>query len=124
LTGAIGVDLIEVDRVGQALARHGQRFLGRVFTEDELAYCAGRAPELAARWAAKEATAKALGTGIGQVGWREIEVVRAESGAPGLRLHGAADALARQLGLGEPLLSLSHTREHAIAFVVWERVGS
>ena len=121
MTGAVGVDLIEVDRVAQALARHGQRFLERVFTRDELAYCAGRAPELAARFAAKEATAKALGTGIGQVAWQEIEVVRAPTGAPGLRLHGAARALAEERGLGAPLLSISHTREHAIAFVVWDR---
>lgn len=121
MTGAVGVDLIEVDRVARAVERHGERFLERCFTEAELAYCGRRAPELAARFAAKEAAAKALGTGIGTVGWREIEVVRAPSGRPTLALHGAARDLARERGLGEPLISISHTREHAIAFVVWER---
>ena len=121
MTGAVGVDLIEVDRVAQAVARYGDRFLARVFTEAELAYCGRRAPELAARFAAKEAAAKALGTGIGAVGWREIEVVRAASGQPTLALHGTARDLARSRGLGHALISISHTREHAIAFVVWER---
>jgi holo-[acyl-carrier protein] synthase len=121
VTGAIGVDLIEVDRVAQAVEQYGDRFLARVFTDAELAYCGRRAPELAARFAAKEAAAKALGTGIGAIGWREIEVVRATSGQPTLALHGAARDLAQSRGLGEALISISHTREHAIAFVVWER---
>jgi holo-[acyl-carrier protein] synthase len=123
VSGAIGVDLIEVDRIASVLARHGERFLGRVFTERERAYCRCRPPELAARFAAKEAVAKALGTGIGAVEWREIEVVRGPSGAPGLELHGRARAQAERLGLGRPLLSLAHTREHAIAFVVWQGSG-
>src|SRR5438128_548725 len=100
MTGAVGVDLIEVGRVAAAVERYGARFLERVFTRTELAYCGRRAPELAARFAAKEATAKALGTGIGAVGWQEIEVVRDRSGRPGLALHGAAQALARERGLG------------------------
>jgi holo-[acyl-carrier protein] synthase len=120
VTGAVGVDLIEVGRIASALSRHGDRFLRRVYTESERAYCRRRAPELAARFAAKEAVAKALGTGIGAVDWHEIEVVRGPSGAPGLELHGRARALAERLGLGRPLLSLAHTREHAIAFVVWQ----
>lgn len=124
MTGAIGVDLIEVERVARVLARHGERFSRRVFTAGELAYCAGRAPELAARFAAKEAAAKALGTGIGEVGWHELEVVRSASGRPALRLHGAARTLAAKQGLGDPLLSLSHTRQHAIAFVVWGRAAT
>ena len=119
MSGAIGVDLIEVGRVAEVLARHGDRFLSRVFTERERAYCRRRPPELAARFAAKEAVAKSLGTGIGAVEWREIEVVRAPSGAPSLELHGRALELAERLGLGRPLLSLAHTHEHAIAFVVW-----
>ena len=120
MTGAIGVDLIEVARIGSALERHGERFLGRVFTERERAYCRCRPPELAVRFAAKEAVAKALGTGIGTIEWREIEVVRGPSGAPSVELHGRARALAERLGLGRPLLSLAHTHEHAIAFVVWQ----
>ena len=120
MTASIGVDLIEVARVGAAVERYGARFLERVFTSEEQRYCAGRPGSLAARFAAKEAAAKALGTGIGAVRWREVEVVRDAAGRPALALHGAAESLARERGLGTPLLSLSHTREHAIAFVVWD----
>ena len=77
-----GVDIIEIDRVRRVLEQYGQRFLSRVFTPGEIAYCRGRAPNLAARFAAKEATMKALGTGVRGVDWKDIEVVRAESGAP------------------------------------------
>jgi holo-[acyl-carrier protein] synthase len=120
MSAAIGVDLIEVERIRAALARYGDRFLERVYTDGERAYCQRRAPALAARWAAKEAVAKSLGTGIGVVEWREIEIVRAPSGAPSLRLHGRARELADEQRLGTSLLSLAHTREHAIAFVVWQ----
>ena len=120
MNAAVGVDLIEVGRVASVLARHGDRFLARVYTERERAYCRWRAPELAVRFAAKEAVAKSLGTGIGAIAWREIEVVRRSSGAPALELHGRALALAERLGFGRPLLSLAHTHEHAIAFVVWQ----
>ncbi|HEY3081985.1 MAG TPA: holo-ACP synthase [Chloroflexota bacterium] len=120
MSAAIGVDLIEVGRIASVLARHGERFLERVFTEGERSYCRRRAPELAARFAAKEAVAKSLATGIGAVEWREIEVVRGPSGAPSVELHGRARAVAERLGLGRPLLSLAHTHEHAIAFVVWQ----
>lgn len=118
MIGAIGVDLVEVDRIAAALARHGQRFLRRVYTEYERGYCQGRAPELAARFAAKEAVAKALGTGIGPVAWTEVEIRRTASGAPRIVLRGRAAALARDRGLGQPIVSLSHTHQHAIAFVV------
>lgn len=117
---AIGVDMIETERVAQSVARYGDRFLQRVYTERELAYCQGRINSLAARWAAKEATAKALGTGIGEVGWREIEVVSEANQRPTLQLHGAAAALAAQLGLSGFAVSLSHTKAYAIAFVVGE----
>ena len=120
MSAAIGVDLIEVGRIRAAVDRYGDRFLERVYTDGERAYCQGRAPELAARWAAKEAVAKSLGTGIGVVEWREIEVVRAATGAPSLRLHGRAREMAEEQRLGASLLSLAHTREHAIAFVVWQ----
>ena len=117
---AIGVDIIEIGRVAQSIDRFGQRFLKRVYTERELAYCHGQVSSLAARWAAKEATAKALGTGIGAVSWQEIEVVSQSNQQPTLQLHGAAAALAGQLGLSGFAVSLSHTREYAIAFVVGE----
>lgn len=117
---AIGVDMIETERVAQSVTRFGDRFLKRVYTERELAYCRGQITSLAARWAAKEATAKALGTGIGDVSWREIEVINQANQRPTIQLHGAAAALAEQLGLSGFAVSLSHTQEYAIAFVVGE----
>lgn len=114
----IGVDIIEIARVAQSTARFGGRFLNRVYTEQELAYCQGRVGSLAARWAAKEAVAKALGTGIGQVSWREIEIVSDAKKCPAIRLHGAATDLAARLGISEFAVSLSHTRDFAVAFVV------
>lgn len=113
----VGVDLIEVARVARILARHPERFLTRHFTVAERVEC-GRDPKrLAARWAAKEAAAKALGTGIGPVGWHEIEVLCAPDGRPELRLYAAALARAQALGLARWSVSLSHTREHAVAVV-------
>jgi holo-[acyl-carrier protein] synthase len=114
----IGVDIIEIARVGAAVARHGERFLSRVYTAAEREYCQGSVAALAARWAAKEAAAKALGTGVGDVCWREIEVVCGEQGAPSLRLHGQAKALAAALGITQVAVSLSHSREQAIAVVI------
>ena len=113
-----GVDIIEISRVGQVLERYGQRFLDRVFTPGEIAYCRGRAPNLAARFAAKEATMKALGTGVRGVGWRDIEVVRHKSGAPAIELHHRAKRRAQQLAVEEISVSLSHSRDYAVAFVV------
>jgi holo-[acyl-carrier protein] synthase len=117
---AIGVDIVEIDRLAQSVARFGDRFLRRVYTEQELAYCNGRVTSLAARWAAKEAVAKALGTGIGEVGWQEIEVVSEDNCRPTLHLHGAAAALAAQLGITGFAISLSHAKDFAVAFVVAE----
>jgi holo-[acyl-carrier protein] synthase len=113
-----GIDIIEIGRIGLVLERYGQRFLNRVYTPEEIAYCRGRAPNLAARFAAKEATMKALGTGVRGVGWKDIEVVRHESGAPAIKLHGRAQRRAQRLGLQEIALSLSHSREYAVASVV------
>ena len=121
MTLASGVDIIEISRVKQVLERYGQRFLDRVYTAGEIAYCRGRAPNLAARFAAKEATMKALGTGVRGVGWKDIEVVRHESGAPSVLLHGRGKRRAQQLGVREISLSLSHSREYAVAFVVIQR---
>jgi len=89
-----------------------------VFTERELAACKGRPDRLAARFAAKEAVSKVLGTGIGQVAWRDIEVVNDPAGRPDLRLDGQAAQLAGELGLHIWSVSLSHTQEQAVAFVV------
>ncbi|MBP7694670.1 MAG: holo-ACP synthase [Anaerolineales bacterium] len=113
-----GVDLIAVERVRAALARHGERFLNRVFTAQERADCAGQPASLAARFAAKEAAAKALGCGIGDVGWTEIEVVRGPRREPELRLHGAARRRAAEQGWRTWAVSLSHTQDQALAFVV------
>ncbi|HIC89738.1 MAG TPA: holo-[acyl-carrier-protein] synthase [Anaerolineae bacterium] len=115
---AVGVDIIELDRIEHALHRWGDRFLKRVYTPGELAYCAGRVPSLAARWAAKEAVSKALGTGWRGIAWTELEVVRAPSGQPGIVLHGKARKRAEQLGLEHWALSISHSRQYAVAFVV------
>ncbi len=115
---AVGVDLVEISRIEAVVERYGNRFLNRIYTEGELAYAAGRLSALAARWAAKEATAKALGTGIGQVTFREIEVVCDAQGKPELWLHGNAARLAARLNLGQFALSLSHTADNALAFVV------
>jgi holo-[acyl-carrier protein] synthase len=113
-----GVDLIEVDRIREAIERYGERFLARVFTQGEQQECGGRAWSLAARFAAKEATAKALGCGIGDVGWLDIEIRSDENKAPHLVLHGEGERMAKELGLMTWSVSLSHTEEQAIAFVV------
>ena len=113
-----GIDLIEIARLERTLARHGDAFLQRVYTPAEIERYAGRPQSLAARWAAKEAVAKALGTGIGPVGWHDIEVLEDASRAPTLRLSGRAAERARALGLTEWAISLSHTRELATAVVV------
>lgn len=116
-----GVDIVEIERVAHVVHSHGGRFLARVFTVDELAYCSGEPRRLAARFAAKEAIAKALGTGVWRDGivWTDLEVVRhAESGAPQVRLHNAAAKRAQALALVEWSLSMSHSQAYAVAFVV------
>lgn len=120
---AVGVDMVEISRIEALLERHGDRFLRRVYTEGELAYAKGRPSALAARWAAKEATAKALGTGIGPVSFQEIEVVCDAQGKPGLQLHGNAAGLAARLHLSQFALSLSHAADYALAFVVAQGSG-
>lgn len=113
-----GVDLIEIDRIRATLDRYGERFLKRIFTEAEIVECAGRAESLATRFAAKEATTKALGTGIGPVRWREVETLRKKSGEPYLVLHGRAEQIARYLGLTNWAVSFSHSKGTAIAVVI------
>ena len=116
----VGVDIVEVERIAQAVARWGDRFLRRVFTPEELAYCQGNIPSLAARWAAKEAIVKALETGAWREGirWTDVEVLREGERPPKVRLHGAARRRAEEMGLRRWALSLSHSRTAAIAFVV------
>lgn len=118
---AVGIDIIEIGRIAKAVERWGQRFLGRTYTDGELAYCRGRAPQLASRFAAKEAMMKALGTGRRGVDWKEIEVVRLRGGAPTIQLHGRALGVAQRLGVSQTALSLSHSQEYAVASVVIER---
>jgi holo-[acyl-carrier protein] synthase len=116
----VGIDLCEVDRMRGVLARN-PRFVARVFTEDEQAYCRRRrdpVERFAVRFAAKEAVLKAMGVGVGACAFREIEVVRAESGAPSLALHGAAAELAAARGIGAWQISLSHTSRVAEALVI------
>lgn len=115
---AVGVDIIEIERVEAALAKFGERFLGRVYTPLEVAFCRGRVSELAARFAAKEAVMKALGTGARGVAWREIEVLPNHRGKPLVYLHGRAAARAEKIGLRSLDISMSHSREYAVAFVV------
>ncbi|NOZ49902.1 MAG: holo-[acyl-carrier-protein] synthase [Chloroflexi bacterium] len=118
-----GIDLIEIERIATTLERHGERFLQRVFTEREIERYGPRIASLAVRWAAKEAVAKVLGCGIGAVGWKEIEILSDERGAPQLHLHGHAALMAAELGISEWALSLSHTRYYAIAMVVAQGEG-
>ncbi|MCW5875327.1 MAG: holo-ACP synthase [Anaerolineales bacterium] len=113
-----GVDLIEVRRLQRVIDRHGERFLRRVYTERELQQLDGNLASLAARFAAKEAVAKALGTGIGDLTWLEIEILRGARKEPVLVLHGAAEKLAEKKGIERWSLSISHTADHALAFVV------
>jgi holo-[acyl-carrier protein] synthase len=119
-----GIDLVEIGRIQQSVDRYGERFLDRVYTAGEKAYCLRKrnaAESLAARFAAKEAGAKALGTGISQgVGWLEIEVVREPGGRPVLKFHGRAAERAGQMGVSNIALSLTHTGELAMASVVLE----
>lgn len=122
-----GIDLIEIERFERAIQRHGQRFLRRIFTEEEIADCAGRVASLAARWAAKEATAKMLGVGLrglaaGQASpalpWHSIQIRRDQHDRPIVQLEAEAAERCQSLAVQSIALSLSHTREHAIASVV------
>ena len=120
-----GVDLAEVDRIQAALEdpRIGQRFRDRVFTEKEIAYCEkkrrGKYESYAGRFAAKEAVMKALGRGWGaKVRWLDIEVVRTRSGKPDIALHDKTARLADQLGIRRWALSITHTKQHGLAYVI------
>jgi holo-[acyl-carrier protein] synthase len=120
-----GIDVVEIERVARSIERYGSRFLERVYTAAEIAYCQRKrrnaAESFAARFAAKEAGAKALGTGIGfGVTWRELEVGREPAGRPLLLLHGRAAEIAASLGVRRSSLSITHTRTQSMALVILE----
>ncbi len=115
----IGIDVVENGRIAEAIRRHGERFVERVYHPSETAYCRSMRdphPHFAARFAAKEAVSKAFGTGFaGQVNWRDIEVRRKASGEPFVVLHAGAAELAKRLGVRTVMVSLSHSHEYAVA---------
>jgi holo-[acyl-carrier protein] synthase len=119
-----GIDIAEVPRIREAIERFGQRFLDRIYTAGEIRYCeskANRIERYAARFAAKEAAMKALGTGWNHgVRWRDCEVVRLPGGRPSIAFHGKAGEIAAKLGMKNVALSISHTAEQAIAQVILE----
>ena len=116
----IGTDITEISRIEGMLEKHGDFFARKVFTEGEIRYCAGRnrGERFAARWAVKEAVLKALGTGwVEGIAWTDIEVARDASGKPSVVLSGGAKQRANELGISECLVSISHCKTYAVAFV-------
>lgn len=118
-----GVDMIECERIAAGIERLGERFLNRFFTPGERQDCGGKAYRLAARFAAKEAVAKALGSGIGDIRWVDIEIRTSAKRRPQLALHGKAKILATEMGLTEWDISLSHSDTLAIAIAVAKSDG-
>lgn len=118
----LGTDITETERVGRMIERHGELFLNRVYTDDEVRYCRDRKQFIqhyAGRWAAKEAVMKTLGTGWAKgVGWRDIEVVSQKSGAPLIAIHGGAKSVADELGIVQILITISHCRAYATATAI------
>ncbi|MDE3112174.1 MAG: holo-ACP synthase [Chloroflexota bacterium] len=118
-TSEVGIDIIETGRIRSVLEKHQERFVSRVYTDWERAYCRQNVLHLAGRWAAKEAVSKVLGLGVRGVGWREIEITRTPLGQPTVTLHGRAEQRRRALGLDAPLaVSISHIRDLAVAVAV------
>ena len=115
---ASGIDIVDLDRFARAIERHGERFCRRIFTSQELRFCAGHVNRLAGRFAVKEAVAKALGTGIGDFGWTDVEVVCDGRGRPELVLHNNALVLADSKGLTQWSVSISHTNDYAVGLAV------
>ena len=117
----VGIDLIDIDRITDVLARYPDRFRLRILTAAEDRYCRGKAERIAGRWAAKEAVSKVLGLGVRGVGWREIEILPNRAGQPQVYLHDRAAARAARLGLRELSVSISHERRMAVAVAVAHR---
>ena len=113
-----GIDLIEISRIEEVVARHGKHYLERIYTPAELEQCGKRVESLAGRFAAKEAVAKALGCGIGDITWKEIEILGDEHNAPVLTLHGVAEQKAKVLKLTTWSVSISHSQSHSVALAV------
>lgn len=113
-----GVDIIEIERIERAIMRWDSRFLQRVYTEAEIEYCRDKARRFAGRFAAKEATSKALGVGIRVLRWRDIEILPDRRGKPTIFLHGKATQIAEFQGLTDFEVSISHSHDNAIAMVV------
>ena len=114
----IGTDIIEIERIREAIERYGERFLDRVYTPKEQEFCGGRAHSLAASFCSKEAVMKVLGTGNRGVAWREIETLYHATGKPHVTLHGRAKEEAAKLGIVEIDVSLSHSRDYATATAI------
>ena len=117
----IGIDLIDIDRIVAILERYPDRFRLRVLTEREQRYCGRKVERIAGRWAAKEAISKVLGLGVRGVGWREIEILPNDAGAPQVYLHERAARRAEHLDLEEVTVSISHERRMAVAVAVAHR---
>ena len=115
---AIGVDIVEIERVESAINRCGERFLSRIYTETELRTCQDRLASLASRFAAKEAVMKVLGTGGIGISWREIEILTGDDGKPLVKLYGQALNKAEELNLKEVSVSLSDSKQHAVAVAI------
>ena len=116
----IGVDIVEIARIEEAITNWGERFLNRIYTEAELELCRNNFSSLAVRFASKEAVMKLMGTGIKGISWKEIETLSHPSGKPLVNLYGKAQAKVEELGLKEIAISLSHSKEYAIAMVTGE----
>src|SRR5436190_16264799 len=114
-TTELGIDIIKVERIRAALERFGTRFSGRILTESERRYVRDRPETMAGRWAAKEAVSKVLGLGVRGIGWRDIEIERMPTGQPAVRLHGRAEARAKQLGMERIAVSITHESDYAVA---------
>lgn len=118
---ACGVDIVEIEAIARSIKVGGERFLQRVYTPAELTFCRGRLPQLAARFAAKEAASKALGTGMRGISWHDIEVASNKRGRPFILLSGRAARIAERLHLHDWKISISHSQSFAIAFVISSR---
>jgi holo-[acyl-carrier protein] synthase len=114
----LGIDIVRVERIRATLSRFGARFSSRVLTDRERRYVRDRPETFAGRWAAKEAVSKVLGLGVRGIGWRDIEIERLPTGQPSVRLHGRAEARAKQLAMGRIAVSISHEHDYAVAIAL------